>query len=360
MADLFDYLAWRGDLTFEQDPPNCVDALVFSSLAYLNYGAAVSRTPNQPISLRDAAADFFALPDHEERIRVKNDLKLLEDAANTIRFGNCRILFYQNILVPEEETQFAAVSFLLDDHSAFLAFRGTDYSLTGWKEDFNMSFQDEVPAQRLALEYTRAFSASYLMPLRLGGHSKGGNLAVFAAAKCETLIQNRILTVYNLDGPGFRGNMVSFDGYHNIIPRIHTYIPQSSVIGMLLEHEEPYKVVKSKQIGLLQHESYSWDIMGKSFIPMEEVTADSRFLDATIKTWLSDMTLEERNEIVDSLFDFLSTGEVTSAKEMIQPKNIRNYLRAWRQDDKLRHTLLSEMFNLVSAAYKTQFQKDEE
>lgn len=360
MADLFDYLAWRGDLTFAQDPPNSVDALVFSSLAYLNYGDAVSRTPNRPITLREAAADFFGLADYEDRVRVKNDLKLLEAAADTPRFGSSRILFYQNVLIHEEETQFAAVSFLLDDHSAFLAFRGTDYSLTGWKEDFNMSFQDEVPSQRLALEYTRAFCASYLMPLRLGGHSKGGNLAVFAAAKCDSLLQRRILTVYNLDGPGFREKMIADEGYRSIVPRIHTYIPQSSVIGMLLEHEEPYKVVKSKQIGLLQHESYSWEIMGKAFIPMEEVTADSRFLDQTLKTWLADMTLEERNDIVDSLFGFLSTGEVTSAKEMIQPRNIRNYLRAWRQDDKLRHTLLSEMFSLVSAAYKTQFLKDEE
>lgn len=360
MADLFDYLAWRGDLTFEQDPPNGVDALVFSSLAYLHYGGSVSKGPNNPITLREAAADFFALPDQEERIRVKNDLKLLEDAAKTRRFGESRILFYKNTFIPEEETQFAAVSFLLDDHSAFLAFRGTDYSLTGWKEDFNMSFQDEVPAQRLALEYAEEFAASYLMPLRLGGHSKGGNLAVFAAAKLKTLLQRRILTVYNLDGPGFRENMIADEGYRSIVPRIHTYIPQSSVIGMLLEHEEPYMVIKSKQIGLLQHESYSWDIMGKAFIPMEEVTADSRFLDQTLKTWLADMTLEERNEIVDSVFGLLSTGEVSSAKEIIQPKNIRNYLRAWRQDDKLRHTLLSEMFSLISAAYKTQFQKDEE
>lgn len=111
MADLFEYLAWRGDLTFTQDPPNAVDALVFSSLAYLNYGGLVSRSANHPVPLREAADEFFALEDHEERIRVKNDLKLLEAAARTRRFGDNRILFYRNILIPEEETQFAAVSF---------------------------------------------------------------------------------------------------------------------------------------------------------------------------------------------------------------------------------------------------------
>ena len=360
MADLFDYLKWRGDLTFTQDPPGAVDALIFSSLAYLQFDGILSPTPGNPMTLTSAAEGFFALPDRENRVRLKNDLKLLEAAAATRRFGESRMLFYRNTLLPEEETQFAAVTFLLDDRSAFLAFRGTDFSLAGWKEDFNMSFLDQVPAQRLALEYAREFAQNYMVPLRFGGHSKGGNLAVYAAAKLEPIYRRRILTVYNLDGPGFRENMTSDPGYLEIVPRIHTYIPQSSVIGMLLEHEEPYIVIKSKQVGILQHDSYSWDLMGRAFLPMEDVTADSRFLDQTIKTWLADMTLEERNEVVDAIFDLLGTGEVVSAKQIIQPKNIRNYLRAWRQDDKLRHMLLSELFSLISAAYKTQFQRIEE
>ena len=360
MADLFDYLAWRGDLTFEQDPPNGVDALVFSSLAYLHYGDAVSRDPRDPVTLKQAADDFFSLPDHDERFRVKNDLKLLEAAADTVRFGESRIIFYRDLLIPEEETQFAAVTFLLDDRSAFIAFRGTDYSLTGWKEDFNMSFQDEVPAQRLALEYLQEFAGAYVMPLRLGGHSKGGNLAVFAGAKCGELLQKRILRVYNLDGPGFRENMISDPGYLAIVPRIHTYIPQSSVIGMLLEHEEPYMVIKSKQIGLLQHESYTWELMGKTFIPMEEVTANSRFLDQTLKSWMADMTLEDRNDVVDAVFGFLGSGEVSSARDIIQPKNIRNYLRVLSSDGKLRKILAEELSGLIEAAVKTQLLLNQE
>ena len=358
MADMFEYLKWRGDLTFTQDPPNAVDALVFSSLAYLDFGDSVSRTVREPITLREAAAEFFTLPDFAQRIRVKNDLKLLELAAKTVRFGDAKILFYRNTFIPQEETQFAAVTFLLDDHSAFLAFRGTDYSLTGWKEDFNMSFRDEIPAQRLALEYTEEFAAAYLMPLRLGGHSKGGNLAVFAAAKCPPLLQRRILTVYNNDGPGFRENMTKEDGYLAIVPRVHTYVPQSSVIGMLLEHEEPYIVVRSKQIGILQHESYSWDIMGKGFIPMEEVTSDSLFLDKTIKNWLAEMDLEQRNEIVDAIFGLLGSGDAESAKDILHPKNIRNYLRVLGSDEKMRRLFSSEFLNLAEAAGRTLLRLD--
>lgn len=356
MADMFDYLEWRGDLTFTQDRPNQVDALIFSSLAYLSFGDSVSRTLSDPIPLRDAAEEFLSLPDKERRIRVKNDLKLLEAAAKSVRFGETKILFYRDQLIPEEETQFAAISFLLDDGSAFLAFRGTDYSLTGWKEDFNMSFCDEVPAQRLALAYTREFCEAYLLPLRLGGHSKGGNLAVYAAAKCDPLLQKRILTVYNNDGPGFRENMVKDFGYLAIVPRIHTYVPQSSVIGMLLEHEEPYTVIRSRSVGLLQHDAYNWELMGKQFIPMEELTADSRFLDRTIKTWLADMTLEDRNQVVDAVFDLLGTGDVESARDIIQPRNIRNYLRTLNSDANIRRILSGELSSLLEAARKTQMQ----
>ena len=183
MANMFDYIQWRGDLTFTQDPPNSVDALIFSSLAYIQYGGRVEAEPHTPIYLRDAAEAYFALADHEQRVRVRNDLDLLHAAASSVRFGFSKIYLYRDMLIPEQETQFAAMTFLLDDGSAFLAFRGTDYSLVGWKEDFNMSFQQTVPAQRLAVQYTREVAAEYLAPLRLGGHSKGGNLAVFAAAR---------------------------------------------------------------------------------------------------------------------------------------------------------------------------------
>ena len=356
MASMFDYLKWRGDLTFTQDRPNQVDALIFSSLAYLRFGERVSRTPSGPISLRDAAAEFFSLPDIDQRYRVKTDARLLEAAVQTARFGNTRILFYRDQFIPQEETQFAAMTFLLDDGSAFLAFRGTDDSLTGWKEDFNMSFRDEVPAQRLALEYTQEFCEAHLLPLRLGGHSKGGNLAVYAGAKCGPLIQKRILTVYNNDGPGFRENMIQDFGYLAIVPRIHTYVPQSSVIGMLLEHEEPYTIVRSRSVGILQHDAYSWELMGRQFLPVEELTADSRFLDKTIKTWLADMTLEERNEVVDAVFGLLGTGDVEFARDIIQPKNIRNYLRALNSDAKIRQLLSGELAALLEAARKTQIQ----
>lgn len=356
MADLFDYLSWRGDLRFSQDPPNPVDALIFSALAYIRFGGDVEAHPATPTSLSDALKEFFQLPDHEQRIRVKDDLELLNAVARTERFRGVRLYRYQDILIPEEETQFAAVTFLLDDGSAFIAFRGTDFSLTGWKEDFNMSFQDTVPAQRLALEYTGDLAGELLMPLRLGGHSKGGNLAMFAAIQAPARLRRRILGVYNNDGPGFREYITENPAYGEMIPRLHTYVPQSSVIGMLLEHEEPYTVVKSKQLGLLQHELYSWEIQGPGFVTMQEITADSRFLDQTIKNWLKDMSMEDRNQVVDAIFDLLSVGDVENVFEILQPKNIRNYIRVLSSDSALRRVLSEEFFSLLDAARAAQQQ----
>lgn len=356
MANMFDYIQWRGDLTFSQDPPNAVDALIFSSLVYIRFGGEVEASPHTPVYLRDAAEHYFAMADHEDRVRVRNDLDLLHAAAASARFGYTRLYLYRDMFIPEQETQFAAVTFLLDDGSAFLAFRGTDYSLVGWKEDFNMAFQQTVPAQRLALQYTREVAAEYMAPLRLAGHSKGGNLAVFAAARSAPLVQERIMEVYNHDGPGFTEYMMGDPGYLAMVPRIKTYVPQSSVIGMLLEHEEPYTVIRSKSVSLLQHDPYSWEVMGKNFIQMQEITDGSRFVDATIKTWFADMTNQERNQLVDVMFTLLSTGGVENALDIFHPKNAINYLRTLISDDNMRRILSTEFQGLIEAAKKTRAQ----
>ena len=353
MSNMFDYLQWRGDLSFTQDPPNAVDALIFSALSYIHFDEILEKKPETPMLLRSAAEEFFLQEDFEKRVRVERDLELLRKAGDSARFGYTRLVMYRDLYVPEQETQFAAVTFLLDDGSAFLAFRGTDDTLIGWKEDFNMSFQQTVPAQRLALQYVRDVAAEYLMPLRLGGHSKGGNIAVFAAARSAPLVQKRILEVYNNDGPGFTNYMIGDPGYLAMVPRIKTFVPQSSVIGMLLEHEEPYTVIRSKQISLLQHEPYSWEIMGKSLIPVQEMTVDSRFLDATIKAWFEQMSNQERNRLVDVMFGLLGTGGVETTMEILHPKNIRNYIKTLSADDNMRKVLSEEFQSFVEAARKT-------
>lgn len=356
MANMFDYLKWRGDLTFTQDGVNGVDALIFSTLSYICYRGRAEEFPYTPVSLREAAEDFFSREIQKDRIRDKNDLSLLREASATARFGQSRICLYRDQLIPEEETQFAAVTFQLDDGSLFLAFRGTDNSLVGWKEDFNMSFQQTIPSQRLAAQYVQQVFEAFRRPMRLGGHSKGGNLAVYAAARSAPEIQRQILEVFNNDGPGFTSHMMGDPGYLAVVPKIRTFIPQSSVIGMLLEHEEPYTVIRSKSVGLLQHDAYSWEVLGNQFIPVPEVTHGSQMLDAAIKSWFAERTDQERNELVDVMFNLLGTGGVDRALDIFQPKNIRAYLKTLTTDEKTRRILSVEFQSLMEAVKKTRGQ----
>ena len=171
MEDMLDYLSWRGDILFSQLPPNPVDALIFSSLSYIRFQDIVPDSPSRRITLEDAALMLLDEPEPQSRCRVKADLELLFAASRSPRFGRAGLSFYQDVFIPEEDTQFAAVTFYLEDGSAFLAFRGTDSTLVGWKEDFNMTFQESIPAQRLATEYIKVFASVSDAPMRLGGHS---------------------------------------------------------------------------------------------------------------------------------------------------------------------------------------------
>lgn len=349
MGNLLEYLAWRGDLTLTQAPFCPVDGLVLSALAYVHLDGIAA---DAPIPLGEAAARFFALQENTRgRTRCKEDLSLLQALRQVPRFSGARLTAYEDRFEPEREMQFAAVTVLLDDGSAFLSFRGTDSTLVGWKEDFNMAFQDVVPAQQTAVDYLERFARSFSGPLRLGGHSKGGNLAVFAASQCGSDILSRITGVYNNDGPGVTARIRATPGYQAALPIVRTFVPQSSVIGMLLEHEEDYTVVQSTRIGLLQHDPYSWEILGGSFVQMAEVTAGSRITDRAIRTWLESMSPEERCRFVDGLFHVLAAGNITTLHQLLQPRGLAAALQALKStDEQTRHMLAAVLTQLGKSA----------
>lgn len=351
MADMFDYLAWRGDLSFSQVPPGPADALIFSALSYIDLGGIVPATPHGWVRLEQAALEFLADPLAHQKVRVDQDMELLAAAAATARFRSVGVSNYQDIFIPEEDTQFSAVTFYLDDGSAFLAFRGTDNTLVGWKEDFNMTFLESIPAQRLARKYTADFAAASRAPLYLGGHSKGGNLAIYAAAMSESAVQRRICQVYNHDGPGFMAHILKDPGYLAIVPKIRTYVPQSSVFGLLLDREEPHTVIRSRQLGLMQHDPYTWEVMGAGFVTVEGLTADSRFLDKTFKTWLAGMDAEERNAFFDSVFELLMVDDTSRPRDILRPQNLRSYIQNLKSDDNVRGIIASELASLLRSAW---------
>ena len=355
MPDLFDYLTWRGDIPMTQVPLGPVDNLILSALVYVHFNNLVPQEPGPSVSLKDAAETYLSLPeDRRGRVRCRQDLELLRALAAAPRFAPLRLTFYQDQFQPENEMQFAAMAVLLGDGSAFLSFRGTDSTLVGWKEDFNMAFMDAVPAQLAALRYVKRFAASFSGRLLLGGHSKGGNLAVYAASQSPAAIRQRVTAVYSNDGPGFTDHVIRSPGYRELLPRIDTYLPQSSVVGMLLEREDPYTVVKSRQIGLLQHDPYTWEVLGGDFVRMQSVTPGSRMTDLAIKRWLARLSPAEREDIVDTVFGLLSAGEASYARELIQPHNLQAVLRSLKNTDAAsRRVMAQAIAGLVQTALNT-------
>ena len=355
MSDIRDYISWRGDLTFRQDPLNPVDALVFSALSYVRF-ETVARQSGSPRTLRELGQEFLLQEDFEEKVRSKNDPELLALAVDSQRFGSCTVMNMQCQLDKQQDTQFFAMTLLLDDGSVMIVFRGTDSTVVGWKEDFNMSFQQTVPAQLLALQYVRETAYAHAGPIRICGHSKGGNMAVFAAARSAPGLQQRILDVYNNDGPGFSDYLMGDPGYKAIVPVIHTFVPQSSIIGMLMDHEEPYTIIKSRQIGLMQHDVYNWEIKGPYFVPMEEITADSRFLNETIRKWAASMDNQTRNQVVDAVFGMLEQGKVENAGDIFSPKNLHSYVKILGANEEMRKTITGEIQGFLDAAMQTMTQ----
>ena len=352
MGTLFDYVSWRGDLTFEQAPFNEVDSLIFALLSYVDFKGIVAEWHfSEPISLQAAATGFFLRnPDPRKTsmglIIPKDILRLLKVVKETKRFRRVGMLAYTNLIDLEEQTQFSAVTFLLGKGESVIAFRGTDDTIVGWKENFNMSFMDVVPAQRHAAEYLNTAAQHLEGNLYVTGHSKGGNLSVYSAVHVDSEIKKRILGVWNFDGPGFRDRILNDPNYLSIKPQIKTLLPQSSLVGILLEHEEDYMVVKSRQIGFLQHNGLNWDVMGSNFIRVKDISAESRRTDQTLKKWIEGMTLEQREQLCEALYRVLSSDHALTLTDLVSLKN-RWLLRGLQLDADVHQVLKQTLSSLV-------------
>ncbi len=319
MANILDYVDWRGDLTLAQSPFNEVDNLILAELSFLNLkGIVPAPGEGGSVSLRQAEEAFFArIPAGKTvdmGVLVPQAIPdLLRKAAASDRFGEMRLAGFVDLLDVQRGEQFAALTVETGDGAVYLAFRGTDDTLVGWKEDFEMAFRPEIPAQKKALEYLKTMARQYpRKKLRLGGHSKGGNLAVYAAVFAPERLQKRIETVWSNDGPGFHENILALPQHAQVAERIRSIVPKSSVVGMLLEHEEDYAVVDSSQLGFLQHDGFSWQVRGGGFVHLHQVTKQARLSDQELRAWVQTLTVEQREKFVSALFDVLSaSGAVT-------------------------------------------------
>jgi hypothetical protein len=356
--NIFDYLDWRADIPFSVDPFNYVDNLVLCELSYARLKDVLTNE-NMVLTIEELTKRFFQ-KHSEEEVRQGNGYTataplLLLKMAGSRRYGGTRVFAHEDILKPEKTEQMSAVSFLLPDHTLFAAYRGTDSSIAAWKEDFTLSYITGTPGQQRAVSYLNRHFIRGSLPIRVGGHSKGGNFAVYASAMADEEVRKRIVEVYSNDGPGFREEFIASRAYQETLPKIISIIPASSMIGQCMENEYVHLVVKSDNDGIEQHDALSWQVLRNHFVEAEEGrTSESYFFDRTIRHWIEGIDDENRKQFIDSLFSFYeATGKKTMNEvKQIDPwtsmKVILNNLNSMEKEDQ--RQFLQILLKLVKSA----------
>jgi len=310
---MFDYLRSRGKYAFASMPPGPIDSLIFSMLVH----CPLERLPaaSLPAPLGWLTAQIYPGPMPPEGDMARQRWRLWQAAASALRFSQVELRYFESRFDAAYERQFAGAIFQLNPVTAVVAFRGTDSTVVGWKEDFNMAFESPVPAQTDALAFL--IRACYMYPhLYLCGHSKGGNLAVYSAAHIPADLRPRIRQVYSFDGPGVDDDTFASPEYAAISDRIRSYVPEASVVGMLLNYHEDYTVIDSDGISISQHNPFLWHIEDGQFITKEKLSAAGLFADQTFHDFLAGCSKEERRIVVDTLFDIIEATKARTLKEI--------------------------------------------
>lgn len=315
MGNILSYIQWRGDLNFEERAFCEVDNLVFSELAYLDFTGIVPEN-DQSITVRQAAKLYRTHP--ADTLNAEVLPQLLQAMAASKRYGNVTLSHYVNLLDRSQGLEFSAMLAALGDGTVYVAYRGTSDSLIGWREDFSMSFQ-RVPAQEAAADYLQQIMTDSAACYRIGGHSKGGNLAVYAAMCCPESQQDQIIEVYSNDGPGFCEEIIDTARYEIIAPKLVRIVPQFSVVGALFASAPPDKIVVSSAEGILQHDGLSWQVEGEHFASCDEPDEKSLFYNQIFKQWIESADLVQRKAFTADLFDAF---ERTGARSMTELNRI--------------------------------------
>lgn len=300
------------------DTTQHVDALLLALSIYFEFEKIPSFQEKLPLRFAELVSEVAHEPFklNEKSTFRKNHVYLMHALLENPIFANIQIVDFQCEAVEEIEKQFAAITYLIDETHLFIAFRGTDATMLGWKEDFNMTYSEYVPSQQSAKVYVNNILSQYPLDAVISGHSKGGNMAVYATVKSDDMYLNQIKQVYNFDGPGFQTSFVESERYDDILALTKKYVPQFSFFGTLLNSSEPLFIVKSKSISLYQHDPYSWLIEDGHFLFAEEATPLSRQLSTSISTWLKDISNEQRSMVIDEIYKGLKQLNVKTTDDL--------------------------------------------
>lgn len=347
MGTIIDYLKEYGDCSFKDMPMNDVDSLVLCQFSYLKFDGLVPevRTKEHFVALEEVArhADFeklFADTRFEKENRALFAAMMAGRRYRTLKMGN-----YINVIEKEWETQFSAVTFLLENNNVYVAFRGTDETIVGWKEDFNMAYLSPVPCQAYSVKYLNMVADEIHSPLIVGGHSKGGNLAVYSAMNCRPHVKKLIRKIYSMDGPGFRPEALKEGGYEAVAGRVVKILPHSSLVGMIFEKDMRYEVVESTTFGLLQHDPYTWLVEGRHFVKVNDICESRKFVNSTVNEWILSLDETQLRTFVDTLYQVVSASEAEDLIEFTADwkKSMNGIVTALREVDEETGKMLKEV-----------------
>lgn len=350
MANINDYLLWRGDIEIDRKFDfNEIDSMILARMSYLLFDKIKMNSEEKIESVSKKMVNF-----KNEEFMYNGDKELVTYLGESIRFNNMYITDFIKKNDKEIEKQFGAITIHLSEEELYISYIGTDSTIWGWKEDFNMAFMDNVPCQIAGKEYLEKIANKYPnKKIRIGGHSKGGNVAIYSAITAPKEIQDKIIKIYNYDGPGFSKNIISKYGNDEIINKIETYIPQDSIIGRLLYHKEKITVVHSLEKGIWQHDIFSWQVLKDDLIKLEKNTETSENIDKTLTDWIEITTSEQRKILIDALFEiFYSTdvetfGEIPKNLSTTVPKILRKYNEISKED---KETMIA-MIKIIAKSY---------
>lgn len=350
MDTIKNYIMYFKDVTFDESPFNDVDNVIFSSLIYINFDNLIDK----PLTLKELGKKFFNVIDYKEikkePVVVRRTIDNFELLFNGHRYKDIVISDYQKII--DDEKQFCAMK-LKSKYFTYIVYQGTDDSVIGWKEDFQMIYKFPVPSQQMAIDYINRVIKFSDRNIIVGGHSKGGNLAMTAGMCCKKSIKRRIKTVYNNDGPGFRLRQINSHDYKEMLPKLKTFVPEESVVGLMLRHTKNIKVIKSSGRGIFQHNLNNWKCYGPILIE-GKLSKNSEELDKKVLSWLNRHDDDKRKKLVDTLFDTLNSCDITLISQLRQFK-LSRVLRII----KLSKDIDKESKDLVLSALKVIVFKDE-
>lgn len=362
MGNIMDYISWRGDLSFEQSQFNEVDNLILACFSYVNLDGISAVTKQKGIGLKKLTKEFMKLHTMKELEADKSFIRLapfmMMEMAKSVRFGKCVVRNYVNDIVTEAEQQFAAMEIVLEDGTSYVSFRGTDDTIIGWKEDFNLS-TGVVPAQKRAIEYLQKISEHTDGMLRVGGHSKGGNLAIYGSVMCKSA-HEKILEIYSNDGPGFSREFQELPEMKEMMPKIIRIIPEYSIIGTLLEHEKEPVIVASSSKGLLQHDGFSWEVQGPALVRRGSLNKTAlRFIEILHK-WIDGMDMEQKRLLIEDLFATLQASGYENLSE-VQSGGLKSLAAMVKRVEKFApesRGMMQELLTAICGGWLEQLQAD--